>query len=115
MPGWAKDDTLLKGLIYKVFPKMFSDDKQRVRAARWMYIAYQYYRTNDTAHGISGELRISVNQVKMILVALGRIANGGRYRAPGPARKRGRPPKEIRVSIHTPYEEEGSLSISEAK
>lgn len=102
VPDWVDDDDRLQKVLLTSFPNMLDNQKQRDRAGRWARIFYMYYKGNYTARDIAQELDMTIGHVRMILVGIRRVANGGRYDGKLRVGKLGRPKKLTQVCLETP-------------
>lgn len=93
IPTWTKDDNAIKKLLLCSFPKLKTNVKHRVAAARWLRIIHMYYRVGLTVGHIAEELHAKPNVIKRVLISIRRVASG-KNAAKGLVRgKRGRPAK----------------------
>lgn len=78
IPEWAKSDEAIRVLLYRSFPKLDTNERQRFRASRWAMIIYLYYRMNYTYSQIAEEMGIKSGDVHNILNRINRVAAGKR-------------------------------------
>jgi hypothetical protein len=55
-PEWALNETQLRAILHRAFPKWKTNPTQLKRAKRWVYIILHYFRMGETALQISMEL-----------------------------------------------------------
>lgn len=86
-PLWILNDTKIKEILLRSFPKMFTDPKQRFRAGRWFNVAYWYFRIGASRSEIAEAMGIKVKNVSDILQRVSRAAQG--YSTDGKKRRLG--------------------------
>lgn len=67
IPVWAFDDQKIKELISSRFPKIDTNQKQRMLAARMVRVIYLYYRTGFTAAQVAEQLNMTLKAVERLL------------------------------------------------
>ena len=92
-PAWTKSDEKIKQILLRSFPKLQTNSKQRLAAARWLRIIHMYYRVGETIGTIAAELHQKVGTIKRVLVSIKRAATGKNAANGTERRKRGRPQK----------------------
>jgi hypothetical protein len=94
-PAWVNDNTQIRSLLLKVFPKLETDEKQRMRASKWLLIIYLYFRRGLTSSRIALELKTTDKAVRNIIYCIRRAAKGLRTDTGKPRglKPRGRPQK----------------------
>lgn len=69
-PQWVFSDAKLVALLDCAFPLRRRKNKQRRKAARWIYVAYHYWRALRSTRGISDDLGISEKAVECMLARI---------------------------------------------
>lgn len=96
-PAWTKSDEKIKQILLRSFPKLQTDRRQRLAAARWLRIIHMYYRVGETIGTIALELHQKVGTVKRVLVSIKRAAKGKNTANGTERRKRGRPKNSVPI------------------
>lgn len=73
---WSQDDDVVRELLLRVFPKLESNEKQRVRAGRWMRIIHLFYRAGLSYGDVAEEMKSSLSTVRSALQHIRRAAKG---------------------------------------
>jgi hypothetical protein len=73
---WAKSDKQVQKLLLRVFPKMAADEKQRMRAGRWLRVIQLYYRSGYSYGDAAIEIGINKKVVSDILCRISRALRG---------------------------------------
>lgn len=94
VPDWVEDETRVRAILLKAFPKLVTDAGQRARAGRWARVIDGYYREGAPAQDIADDLGISKQSVELILTRLRFHASGNTRRSRPAGRPRGRPKKQ---------------------
>lgn len=85
VPDWVEDETRVRAILLKAFPKLVTDAGQRARAGRWARVIDGYYREGAPAQDIADDLEVSKQVIEKIIH---KIKVYGRNQ---PRRPRGRP------------------------
>lgn len=92
IPMWALNDSKVKTLLLRAFPKLQTNDRQRKLAARWLRIIHLYYRAGWTKGQVAQELGEKPSIIKDVLTHIRRVQIGVSANGTGVlGRKRGRP------------------------
>jgi len=86
IPDWALNDSRVREILLCSFPKLNTDDSQRVKAARWFRIIYLYYRMRLPRQIVAKELRLSEESLNYFIQSIS-WASAGLYRGK-PRKKR---------------------------
>jgi hypothetical protein len=83
IPRWVNNNEEIRKILLSAFPKLATDPRQRVGAARWNNVIHYYFRLRYTYVQTAEELSLkprTVNDIvcRMNRVAAGRPANGSR-------------------------------------
>ena len=89
VPAWVNDNAEIRKIVIRSFPKWDSNDKQRIRAARWVRIIQLYFRAGYTRTQVAEEMSLTSEQVKSIIRGIRRVSGG--KRADGSGNLRGHP------------------------
>lgn len=92
IPEWVNNKKKIQEILLNSFPKLRTNPRQRVAAARWARVIQLYYRAHYTQPQVAEEMRLTIYQVEGVIrsiqrVSSGRWANGKKMRGG----KRGRP------------------------
>ena len=101
IPKWVNDQQKIKEILLKSFPKLSTDSRQRMRAARWARVIQLYYKMDYTHGQIVDELndeneeyKVTLAQIRSIIRGIKRVATGRSANGTGKlGRKTGRPKK----------------------
>jgi Sigma-70, region 4 len=74
--AWAHDDKAVRDLLVRVFPKLETDERQRVRAGRWMRVIQLHHRFGHSYSYAADEMKVSVSTVKSMLQHIRRAVKG---------------------------------------
>jgi hypothetical protein len=104
VPDWAADNTKVRSLLLRSFPKLKINVRERERAARWAAVITMFYRMKMSKSRIAAELKIATTTVKLILQHIQRAAAGKRADSTGllGARPTGRPRKKAMIPSKQP-------------
>lgn len=102
IPEWTRNDSAVKKVLLRSFPKLRVDIRDRTRAARWLRIIYLYFRLQYTHRQISEELELTPTNIKRIIISIRRAgnerkANSGAARS---LRGGGRPKAVSKLSVY---------------
>lgn len=93
-PDWAKDNAKIRALLLRSFPKLLTDEKQRLKAGRWARVIQMYYRSQMTHGQICNELDLTLPTILSMIRNIDRVVKGKRADGRGNlSGKVGRPKK----------------------
>lgn len=92
-PVWTASNEDIKEVLLRAFPKLATNERQRLKAGRWLQVIHFYYRMGWTRSRVAEEMKISERAVKDYIQTISRAANGRRTSTgkPRSGRPRGRP------------------------
>lgn len=90
IPEWTKSDKKIQAILLRSFPKLRTDPKQRVSAARWATIIQLYYRMQMTQGQVAAQMKLRPKVV-------GRLIENITFTVKHGSRSRGRPKKIVGV------------------
>lgn len=93
VPEWTRDDKKVREILLRSFPKLTTDYKQRVRAARWIRIIHLYFRMHMTRGQVAEEMGVEPGIIRDVVRSIRRVAANRRANGSGVlgVRPRGRP------------------------
>jgi hypothetical protein len=96
VPTWVKDKRKIQALLLRSFPKLKTDPKQRLRAARWAVIIQLYFRMHMTLGQVTDQVGLPKSKVAMLIRSIHRAAAGRKANGKGVFSQRptGRPKKQ---------------------
>lgn len=97
IPEWSWDNKAIREILLRSFPRLDSDEGQRIRAARWAFVIYQFFRKGSSYQDLAKRMRLTLPATKALIRSVRRAACGVRTSGSGAlGGKRGRPlkPKE---------------------
>lgn len=94
VPVWTKNDSEVRAVLLRAFPRLETDGRQRQSAARWLRIIYLYFRLQYTHRQTAAEMGLTPSVVTSVTRSIRRVASGRRADGSGQlGGKRGRPKK----------------------
>lgn len=92
-PDWVNNETKIRALLLRAFPKLKTNDRQRASASRWLRVIHLYFRAHYTNTQVAEEMNLRPNQVRCIVRNIRWVYEGKRADGSGPLKggKRGRP------------------------
>ena len=94
IPEWTKSNKSVQGVLLLAFPKLNSNARQRVAAARWASVIHLYYRMKMTRSAVSAQTKIPVDTLRSLLRNISRVAKG--LRADGTGSRKTEKEKGVR-------------------
>lgn len=91
-PKWVLDDEQIRVLLLRVFPKLQTNTRQRIRASRWAAIIRMYYSSGMTESDIAQEIGGSADTIRATRRSILRAAEGRAARNGLPLKKKIVPP-----------------------
>ena len=84
VPAWTRNNKEVQKVLLRSFPKLATDSRQRIRAARWARIIHLYFRLQWTYRQVADELGITPERMHDLIRNICRSAAG--LRADGTGR-----------------------------
>lgn len=78
IPEWVMNDAEVRSLLLRLFPKLSTDRKHRVRAGRWAAVIHLYYRCGLSSTEVADEMGVTLYTVKSLLRSIKRAREGKR-------------------------------------
>jgi hypothetical protein len=83
VPEWTKNNKKTQQVLLRSFPKLRTDLKQRLQAARWARIIHLYFRMQYTYRQVAAELEMPPRAVDSMIRSIKRVAAGRRANGTG--------------------------------
>ena len=100
VPDWALDDTKVREIVLRSFPRYATNGRHRKGAARWIRVIHLYFRMGMTRGQVAEEMSLGTGVIRNILLHIRRVVAGmqanGKKRLG--LRPRGRPKKIVSLS-----------------
>jgi hypothetical protein len=74
VPKWASDDSKLRDLLLRAFPRLHTDQKQKLGAARWLKVVTLHYRLRWTESQIAEEMELTISAFRSMVARMKRTA-----------------------------------------
>lgn len=91
VPKWVDDVNVLRNMFTKVFPKLRTNEKQRLQAGRYARVFYLYFKEGVPASAIAEDLQLNVKNIERMINRLRRWGNGLNGHGQARLNPRGRP------------------------
>ena len=78
MPAWVKNPQQVQALLLRSFPRLKTDPKQRLRAARWARVIHLYFTLMLPFGDVLEEIGTTRNTLLALLRSIRRVAENRR-------------------------------------
>ena len=83
VPAWSTDDDTVRKLLLRSFPKLGTNELQRMRAGRWMRVIQLYFRSKRSRREVAEDMRESENVIRMLVRSIKLAQKGCRANGTG--------------------------------
>lgn len=74
---WTNDEIAVRELLLRVFPKLDTNEKDRLRAGRWARLIHLYFKSGLSQGDVANEMKMSKMAVNSMLRNIRRASKGG--------------------------------------